>query len=120
MRNQQRANFAIDLTGIPPQPAIPKCSGRVKDGASEYTGVGFHKQVVKWQAQIVIDAKKYNVGYYDNDGEAAVDYARALFKNRGQGALDNVTMFTVSSDGLAIMIIRRKRQRVLKYRKIRE
>ncbi len=51
----------------------------MKDGASKYTGVSFHKQMNKWQAQIMIVAKKHRIGYYDNEEEAAMDYARALF-----------------------------------------
>ena len=62
------------------QPPILKSAGRIKDGASKYTGVCFSKQQNKWQAQIMIDGKQHSIGYYDNEEEAAVDYARALFK----------------------------------------
>eukprot|EP00985_Skeletonema_marinoi_P033209 scaffold40726_cov117-Skeletonema_marinoi.AAC.1 len=36
----------------------------------------------KWTAQIMIDGKQQNIGNYDNEEQAAVDYARALFKYR--------------------------------------
>uniref|UniRef100_A0A7S2LTU9 AP2/ERF domain-containing protein n=1 Tax=Skeletonema marinoi TaxID=267567 RepID=A0A7S2LTU9_9STRA len=42
----------------------------------------------KWQAQIRIDGMNRHIGYYDNEEEAATDYARAVFKYKGQGALD--------------------------------
>ncbi len=80
-RQQQRQrDSTVDLTDVPPQPPIPKRGGYIKDGASEYTGVSFSKQTKKWQAQIMIDGKQHSIGYYDNEEEAAVDYARALFK----------------------------------------
>eukprot|EP00984_Skeletonema_dohrnii_P001455 scaffold463_cov107-Skeletonema_dohrnii-CCMP3373.AAC.5 len=87
-KRQQFNNFAIDLTDVPPQSPIPKSAGHVKDGASKYTGVCFYKQMNKWSAQILMDGKQNCIGYYDNEEDAAVDYARAVFKYRGQGALD--------------------------------
>jgi len=63
---------------------IPKSSGRVKDGASRYTGVRIYKQMNKWQAQIEIDGKQHCIGYYGDEEEAVVDYARALLKYRGR------------------------------------
>jgi len=35
---------------------------------------------VKWQAQISVDGKRCRIGYYDNEKENAIDYARAVFK----------------------------------------
>eukprot|EP00985_Skeletonema_marinoi_P030621 scaffold32934_cov175-Skeletonema_marinoi.AAC.5 len=83
----QNSSF-IDLSDVPPQPPIPKSACRVKEGASKYTGVSFHKPMKKWQAQIDIEGKNRHIGNYENEGEAAVDYARAVFKYKGQGALD--------------------------------
>ncbi len=79
-QQRQQRDSTLDLRGVPPQPPIPKSSGRIKDRKSKYTGVSFHKQNNKWQAQIMINGKQHNIGYYDNEEEAAVDYARALFK----------------------------------------
>ena len=87
-RQQRQRDSTVDLTDVPPQPPIPKSAGRIKNGASKYTGVTFSKQTMKWQAQIMIDGKQHHIGHYDNEEEAAVDYARALFKYKGQGTLD--------------------------------
>eukprot|EP00985_Skeletonema_marinoi_P014016 scaffold7020_cov141-Skeletonema_marinoi.AAC.11 len=85
---REQDSIIIDLSDAPPQPPIPKSSGRIKEGASKYTGVTFNKQKNKWQAQISIDGKQRRIGYYENEEEAAADYARAVFKYKGQGALD--------------------------------
>ena len=77
---QQEYGLQIDLSDVPPQPPISKSSGRMKEGASKYTGVSFNKN--KWQAQIMINGKFQHIGHYENEEEAAVDYARALFKYR--------------------------------------
>ena len=73
-------SFTIDLSDVPTQPPIPKSAGRIKEGASKYAGVSFNKQTKKWIAQILIDGKGRFIGAYDNEEEAAVDYARAVFK----------------------------------------
>eukprot|EP00984_Skeletonema_dohrnii_P005687 scaffold2005_cov115-Skeletonema_dohrnii-CCMP3373.AAC.8 len=88
IKRQRVDAFAIDLSDVPPQSPIPKSASHVKEGASKYQGVNFNKQMNKWQAQISIEGKSRSIGYYDNEEEAAVDYARAVFKYRGQGALD--------------------------------
>ena len=82
---QQRKSFAtIDLSDVPPQPPIPKRSRRVKEGASKYTGVCFNKRSSKWQATISIDGTQRLIGYYNDEEEAAVDYARAVFKYKSR------------------------------------
>eukprot|EP00985_Skeletonema_marinoi_P021525 scaffold13226_cov100-Skeletonema_marinoi.AAC.2 len=70
--------MSIDLTGVPPQLPILKSHGKV--GSSKYQGVYFHKSSKRWKAQIAIDGEAHSIGNYDNEEEAAVDYARALFK----------------------------------------
>ena len=82
---QKKNAFVFDLSDVPPQQPIPKSVGRVKDGASKYAGVTFHKQANKWIAQIMIEGKPCWIGSYDNEEEAAVDYARAVFKYKCQG-----------------------------------
>eukprot|EP00984_Skeletonema_dohrnii_P011489 scaffold4593_cov74-Skeletonema_dohrnii-CCMP3373.AAC.2 len=42
----------------------------------------------KWLAQIIIEGKTRHIGSYVNEEEAASDYARAVLKYKGQGALD--------------------------------
>ena len=68
----------IDLTDVPPQLPILKSSG--KDGASKYEGVFFKKAKNKWEAQIYVDGKNHYIGIYDNEEDAAIDYARAVSK----------------------------------------
>eukprot|EP00985_Skeletonema_marinoi_P016258 scaffold8676_cov139-Skeletonema_marinoi.AAC.5 len=81
-RNRHQKPFVIDLSDVPPQQPIPKSKGRT-NMASKYAGVTFHKQMNKWYAQIMIEGKPYSIGSYDNEEEAAVDYARAIFKYKG-------------------------------------
>ena len=73
----------MDLSDVPPQLLIPKSKGRMKEGASKYTGVSFNKSTNKWRAEIKIDGRSRNIGYYENEEEAAADYARAVFKYKG-------------------------------------
>jgi len=91
-RQQNNSCFVVDLTGVPPQPPIPKRGSHVKDGASKYTGVSLHKASGKWLAQIRIDGKVRSIGgsSYENEEEAAVDYARAVYKYKGQTAQQNL------------------------------
>ncbi len=81
-KRQSRSSFVIDLSDIPPRPPIPKKRDRVKEGGSKYTGVCFIKKSNKWVAQISIEGKQQRIGYYDDEEEAAADYARAVFKYR--------------------------------------
>jgi hypothetical protein len=71
----------IDLTDVPPQSPLLKSSS--KDGASKYKGVCFNKAKGKWVAMIYVDGKNHHIGYYDNEEEAAIDYARAVSKYKG-------------------------------------
>eukprot|EP00985_Skeletonema_marinoi_P014470 scaffold7337_cov106-Skeletonema_marinoi.AAC.6 len=81
-------SFFVDLKDVPTQLPIPKSASRIKEGASKYAGVTFHKQKKKWQAQIAIEGKQTSIGCYENEEEADVDYARAVLKYKGQEALD--------------------------------
>eukprot|EP00985_Skeletonema_marinoi_P010999 scaffold5180_cov74-Skeletonema_marinoi.AAC.4 len=71
----------IDFNDVPPQLPVPKSHDRV--GSSRYQGVYFNKSRNKWKARIKIDGKTHSIGNYANEEEAAVDYARALFKYGG-------------------------------------
>ena len=79
--------FVFDLSDVPPQQPILKSAGRIKEGASKYTGVYFNKEKMKWQSQIMIDGKIRHIGYYENEEEAAIDFARAVFKYKGRETL---------------------------------
>eukprot|EP00984_Skeletonema_dohrnii_P025863 scaffold15073_cov110-Skeletonema_dohrnii-CCMP3373.AAC.1 len=85
---REQDSFIIGLSDVPPQPPIPKSSGSIKEGASKYVGVSFNKSKNKWTAQITIEGKQRAIGSYENEEAAAIDYARAVFKYKGQGALD--------------------------------
>ncbi len=87
-RHKKADRFVLDLSDVPPQQPIPKRKGHIKEGTSKFTGVHFHKPGNKWCAQIVIEGKKHCIGYYENEEEAASDYARAVLKYKGQCALD--------------------------------
>ena len=82
-RVRTSSGFVIDLSDVPPQLPIPKSKGRMKEGASKYAGVYFNKQMNKWYARIFIDGKSRHIGCYENEEEAAADYARAVFKYKG-------------------------------------
>ncbi len=79
--DKSEVTFKIDLSDVPPQPLICKSAASVKEGASKYTNVYFDKN--RWRVMITIDSEKYHVGYYDSEEEAAADYARAVFKYKG-------------------------------------
>ena len=79
-KGRKKAKNLIDLTDVPTQPPILKCLDR--GGSSKYQGVFFYKRSNKWKAQIVIDGHNYSIGYYDDEEEAAIDYARAVRKYR--------------------------------------
>ena len=74
----------VDLSDVPPQLPVR----RNFDGSSMYMGVHFKKDSKKWAAYIGIKGKQRHIGYYDNEKDAAIDYARALFKYKGQAALE--------------------------------
>ena len=84
-RLEKADSFVFDLIGVPQQPPILKSKGRIKEGASKYTGVSFHKPTKKWMAKIVIEGKARHIGLYKNEEEAAIDYARAVFKYKPRG-----------------------------------
>jgi hypothetical protein len=79
--HQQRKQKFIDLTDVPPQSPI---LSNIVDGSSKYQGVAFHKAKGKWQAIIMIDGKNHFLGHYDNEDEAAIDYARAVSKYKAE------------------------------------
>ena len=71
---QRTERYVLD---VPPQSLIYKSKWF---GGSKYAGVSFNKANNKWMAQITIEGKGQHIGYYENEEEAAADYARAVFK----------------------------------------
>lgn len=51
-----------------------------KGGSSKYTGVYWDKRDSKWVSQLLINNKHKNLGYFDNEIEAADAYQIALKK----------------------------------------
>ena len=90
-KRKSKSGF-IDLTGVPPQPLILKNqlghtlysdnSRRrpTKEGSSKYTGIYYDATFSKWKAQIMVEGKVRAIGYYDEEEDAAADYARAAYK----------------------------------------
>lgn len=82
--------FVDALVDVPPRPLILKNAKRVYDdntrrrpvkaGSSKYTGVYRDKSIGKWKAQIMVHGRVRSIGYYDNEEDAAGDYAKAAFK----------------------------------------
>lgn len=82
--------FVDTLVDVPPRPLVLKNAKRVYDdntrrrpvkaGSSKYTGVYRDKSIGKWKAQIMVDGRVRSIGYYDNEEDAAGDYAKAAFK----------------------------------------
>eukprot|EP00986_Skeletonema_menzelii_P007147 scaffold2777_cov119-Skeletonema_menzelii.AAC.1 len=101
-KRQRADGFVFDLSDVPPLPPIFRKKGHMIEGTSKYAGVYFNKSSNKWYAQIFIDGKKRSFGYYENEEEAAVDYARAVFKYKGQDALDKARQRISSGSGPAI------------------
>lgn len=46
--------------------------------SSRFVGVGWHKLTQKWRAQIRIDGKKKDLGYFNNETEAFDAYKQAI------------------------------------------
>ena len=90
-KKRRRSNsFSIDLSDVPKQSPIPKIKtdGRMKEKASRYTGVVWNQKMNKWHAQILIEGKVRYIGCYDNEEDAGMNYARAVYKYKGKKALD--------------------------------
>ena len=89
MRERNSSAPSIDLSNVPQQLPILKRADQVKEGSSKYAGVTFRKQTNKWQAKITIDGKQHYIAHYENEEEAAIDYARAAFKHHGYALSQN-------------------------------
>ena len=74
------ADSEFNIDGVPPRKPILKSDKNIDEGSSKYIGATFDSSRNKWKAQIKFKGKLRHLGYYDNDYDAAIDYARALFK----------------------------------------
>ena len=60
--------------------ARENCNKKHLKSTSRFTGVGWHKNVNKWTAQIYINGKLRYLGYFTNEIEASNAYQNALKK----------------------------------------
>lgn len=56
---------------------------------SQYKGVAWHKHNKMWQANITVDRKQINLGYFKNEIDAAKAYDKAAQKYQGNFAFLN-------------------------------
>jgi hypothetical protein len=49
-------------------------NSRSRKGSSEYKGVSWYRWKSKWQAQIQVNHKTHNLGYFKNERDAAAAY----------------------------------------------
>jgi hypothetical protein len=79
----------IDLSDVSHRPAILKNliqfddnsrKRPIKEGASKYMGTYWSAVHKKWRSQIMVEGRVIVIGNYDDEEEAAIDYARAAFK----------------------------------------
>jgi len=96
----------IDLTDVPPQSPI---KSKRSDGSSKYQGVTFNKTLNKWRARISVDGKQHLIGYYDNEEEAAIDYARAAYKYKAGITTSRASLLATGSVAIPITLSHRQR-----------
>lgn len=63
---------------------------KMSNTSSEYVGVTFHKQTQKWVAQLKKNHRKYYIGVYDNENDAAKAYNQKAIELYGNDANLNV------------------------------
>ncbi len=75
-----RSGERIDVSDVPWKEPIYKSDTTLN---TKYKGIHFSKWKKQWHAKIYIKGEKYHIGYYHEQEDAGVDYARALFKYGG-------------------------------------
>jgi len=57
-----------------------------KNNTSGYKGVTFHRESKKWRAQITLDSKRIQIGYFDDPNEAHKAYCEKAKELHGEFA----------------------------------
>jgi hypothetical protein len=60
-----------------------------KQCSSKYKGVSWHKNSLKWQAEVMFEKKRIYLGYFKNEIDAAKAYDEAAKKYHGEFACPN-------------------------------
>jgi hypothetical protein len=69
--------------------SVKQQSRNGKKCSSSYKGVGWKKQTKKWLAQISFHGKRFALGYFDDEIDAAKAYNKAAAEYFGEYALLN-------------------------------
>jgi hypothetical protein len=77
INNNKTDNRIENLQLLSPRENVSKRSLIKENKTSKYTGVTFDKRRNKWQAQITINGKNNNLGYFPTQEEAAEAYLKA-------------------------------------------
>ena len=62
----------------------------VKGSSSKYKGVSWYKPYGKWLVNYTLNRKKYFVGYFEDEVEAAKAYDQAVKKHQKQFVKENI------------------------------
>ena len=73
--NQNRANYGK--------------LNRFNQCTSKFKGVGWNNKAKKWQVRIARDKKRYTIGYFHEEKEAALAYNKAAIELHGEFAVLN-------------------------------
>ncbi len=86
---------------ITPQQSACNRRGSLSEKTSKYKGVYFEKQTQKWRAEITAHYKKYKLGRFDNETDAAIAYNTAAMQLHGEYAfLNKIQRYSTCGDNI--------------------